>query len=150
MEEVYYKKVGSKYVAVSYYNHEVMDSVPLGSHLIIKREGSTSRRNNITPAFAPMIAAGYYAESAIVESIVKASELRPTNKMPLTPKQAEAWHALAEAFGTETHALTYGSYQDAASAGVTAMTVEAEKLLAHPSVRAAYNHFLLTCELVNA
>jgi hypothetical protein len=150
MEEVYYKKIGNKYVAVSYYNHDVMDSIPLGSHLIIKSKGSTSRRNNITPAFAPMIAAGYYAESAIVESIVKASELRPTNKMPLTPKQADAWNMLAEAFGTETHALTYGSYQDAAIAGVKAMTDEANKLLEHPTVRAAYDHFLLTCELVHA
>lgn len=150
MEEVFYKKVGRRYVPVSYYDTDVMDSIPYGSHLIIKAEdGVTSRRQQVIPAFAPMLAAAYHAEKAIVRAIMKASELRPTNKSPLTPEQAAAWSALSKTFGTDMYPLTYGSYQDAADAGAKAMAEEAEKLLQHPSVRAAYEHFLLTCELTN-
>jgi cobalamin biosynthesis protein CbiG len=43
--------------------------------------------------------------------------------------------------------FTHGSARDAAEAGVKAMQEEADKLLSNPSVRKAYERFILVCEL---
>lgn len=147
-ETVFYKKVGRRYVPVSYYDSEVMDSVKPGTHLVVKRKGSTLRRVDIDPAFAPMIAAGVYAEDAISDSIMQASSLRcPSDNQPLTPGQKAAWELLAKEFGRESFPLQWPSYRESAEAGVKALQEEAEKLLAHPSVRTAYDHFMLICKL---
>jgi hypothetical protein len=86
------------------------------------------------------------AEDAICRAISKASELRP-QRTPLTPQQKKAWEALAEAFGDELTTLSGLSVYDCAEAGVQAMIAEADKLMEHDSVRRAYDHFLLVCEL---
>ena len=110
--------------------------------------GGSSRRFNIDPAYAPMIAAARVAEDAISKSIMDASALRvPARDQPLTPAQSKAWKALAKAFGREQYALEWCSYREAAEAGVNAMQAEAEKLMQHDSVKQAYEHFLLLCEL---
>ena len=110
--------------------------------------GGRSTRYNIEPAYAPMIAAGRVAEDAISKSIMDASALRvPKRDEPLTPAQLKAWKALAKEFGSERYALEWCSYREAAEAGVKAMQAEADKLMTNPSVRKAYEHFLLLCEL---
>jgi len=43
--------------------------------------------------------------------------------------------------------LTHGSIRDCAEAGVKAMMEEADKLMSNPSVKKAYEHFQLVCEL---
>lgn len=147
-ETVYYKRVGRRYEPVSYYNSEVLDAVPEGAHLIVKRKGCTSRRYNVDPAVAPMIAAGIYAEDKITSAIMTASQLRvPTNHHPLTEEQRAAWEHLAQTFGQDTFTLEWPSYRESADAGVKALQEEADKLLAHPSVRSAYDHFMLMCKL---
>jgi hypothetical protein len=79
---------------------------------------------------------------------MKASELRvPKNKLPLTEEQRQAWEHLAETFGQETLALEWPSYRESAEAGVKALQAEAEKMLTNPSVRKAYEHFLLVAKL---
>jgi hypothetical protein len=40
------------------------------------------------------------------------------------------------------------SAREIAEEGIKAMTLEAEKLLEHESVRKAYDHFMLMCQLV--
>lgn len=145
-EEVYYKKVGRRYVPVSYYNSEVMDAVPLGAHLIVKRSGVTSRRDQVDPAFAPMIAAGFYAEDAISSTIVKASEARPS-KISITQEEADAWENLKKVMGNDVCYIQYPSAADATRAGVKAMQAEAEKLLSNPAVKEAYDHFMLMCKI---
>jgi hypothetical protein len=95
-----------------------------------------------------MIAAGRVAEDAISKRIQEASALRvPTRDLPLTPAQLKAWKALARAFGKEQYALEWCSYREAAEAGVKAMQEEADKLLANPTVRKAYERFLFVAEL---
>ncbi len=145
---VFYRKVGRRYKPVSEYDQELIDAFTKGTHLVMSYPGGQSRRYNIDPAYAPMIAAGRVAEDAISSHIMKVSSLRPRqDRTPLTPEQKEAWERLAEAFGEERYALEYCSYREAAEAGVKAMMAEAEKLLQHESVRKAYEHFLLMCEL---
>ena len=103
------------------------------------------RRFNIDPAYAPMIAAGRVAEDKISEAIMKANELRPQTT-PITPAAQKAWMKLKKELGNEAM-LTRGSAREAAEMAVKAMADEADKLLANPSVRKAYERFLLIAEL---
>jgi hypothetical protein len=148
MKKVYYEKVGRKYVPVAEYDNELLDSFPKGNHLVMCYPGGSSRRFNIDPALAPMIAAGRVAEDAISKVIMERSAMRPrSDRTPLTQEQKKAWEKLAKAFGDERYALEYCSYREAAEAGVEAMMKEAEELLSNPVVRKAYEKFLMICEL---
>jgi hypothetical protein len=145
---IYYQKVGRRYKPVYEYDQKLTDSLPKGTHLIQCYPGGQSTRYNINPAYAPMIAAGRVAEDAISKSIMDASALRvPARDQPLTPAQLKAWKALAKAFGKEQYALEWCSYREAAEAGVKAMQAEADKLMTNPSVRKAYERFLLVAQL---
>lgn len=146
MKKIYYEKVGCKYVPVAEYDNDFLDSFTKGTHLVMSYPGGTSRRFNIDPNYAAMIAAGRVAEEAICESMRKASELKP-QRTPITLGQQKAWKKLAKEFGDEICPLTYGSARDHAEAAVTAMMKEADNLLKHDGVRKSYDHFLLMCEL---
>ena len=146
MKKIYYEKVGRRYVPVAEYDNELLDSFPKGNHLVMAYPGGQSRRFNIDPNYAAMIAAGRVAEDAICNALRKASEMKP-QRTPITPGQKKAWEKLAKEFGDELCPLTYGSYRDHAEAGVKAMQEEADKLMKHDSVRKAYEHFILMCEL---
>jgi hypothetical protein len=95
-----------------------------------------------------MIAAGRVAEDVISKKIMDASALRiPERQKPLTPEQKAAWEHLASTFGQEKYALEWCSYREAAEAGVNAMMEEAEKLMINPTVRKAFERFLMIAEL---
>lgn len=145
MTEVFYKKVGRKYVPVAEYNSSLLDSIPYGHFLLSVFENGSSR-SRVMPAFAPMIAAGLYSKDTITRAIREASELRPRN-IPVTPGQAAAWKKLQEEFGEDRHCLTWPAAQDTADDVVKAMQVQADKYLTDPMVRKAYDHFLLIVEL---
>jgi hypothetical protein len=146
MRETYYKKCGRRYVPVAEYDSDLMDSFPKGTHLVQCYPGGSLRKFNIDPAYAPMIAAGRVAEDAICEALRKASDLRPS-RAPLTDAERIAWENLKEAFGDSAHALQWPAAREACEHAVMAMAKEAEKLLENPGVRAAYDHFILMCEL---
>jgi hypothetical protein len=145
-ETIFYVKKGRRYVPHSTYSPEFCDSFPKGTHLVDVYPGGTSRRFNIDPAYAPMIAAGRVAEDAMSRAISQASELRP-QRTPLTQGQRDAWRKLAKEFGDELATLSMGCARDIAEAGVQAQMAEAEKLLANPTVRKAYERFLFVAEL---
>lgn len=146
MKKIFYEKVGRRYVPVAEYNNELLDSFPKGNHLVSIYPGGRSHWYNIDPAYAPMIAAGRVAENAISEAIRKASELRP-QQTPITPGQKKAWDKLAKEFGDELATLHGLCIRDCTEAGVQAMQTEADKLMKHPSVKKAYEQFMLVCEL---
>jgi len=146
MKKIYYEKVGRKYVPVAEYDSTYLDSFPKGCHLVMVYPGGSSRRFNVDPDYASLIAAGRIAEDAISEAIRKASDLRPKSA-PITPGQRAAWDKLVEEFGEEARVLEWPSAREAAEEAVKAMQAEAEKLMTHESVRKAYEHFLLTVEL---
>jgi hypothetical protein len=145
-ETIFYVKKGRRYIPHSSYSSEFCDSFPKGTHLVQSYPGGSSRRFNIDPAYAPMIAAGHVAEDAICRAISKASELRP-QQTPITPGQKKAWENLAKEFGNELATLQINSARDIAEAGIKAMMEEADKLLANPTVRKAYEKFLFVTEL---
>ena len=146
MKKIYYEKVGRRYVPVAEYDNELLDSFPKGNHLVMCYPGGSSRRFNIDPNYAAMIAAGRVAEDAISSAVSRASETRPTRKA-MTQSEIDAWNNLIAVWGEEARSLVSPCARDIAEAGVKAMMAEADKLMKHPSVRKAYEQFLLVCEL---
>lgn len=149
MKKIYYEKVGRRYVPVSEYDSELLDAFPKGTHIVMSYPGGASRRFNIDPNYAAMIAAGRVAEDAMCRAMSKASELRPA-RTPITPGQKKAWEKLAKEFGDELCTLHGQSIHDVVEAGVKAMQVEADELMKHESVRKAYDHFFLMCQMVKS
>jgi hypothetical protein len=146
MKKIYYEKKGRRYVPVAEYDNELLDSFPKGYHLVSVYPGGSSRRFNIDPNYASMIAAGRVAEDAICEQLRKQSEMKP-QRTPLTSSQLKAWEQLAKELGDELCPLSYSSARDLAEAGVKAMMFEADRLMKHESVRKAYENFILMCKL---
>lgn len=150
MKTIFYKKVGRRYVPCSEYDSEFWDSFPKGTHLVMSYPGGKSTRYNVDPNYAAMIAAGRVAEEALASALVKAGELRlqrSDRERQLTPGQKAAWENLVKEFGASAKQLEWPSAREVAEAGVKAMSEEAEKLMQHPEVKKAYEHFLLVCEL---
>jgi len=145
-ETIFYIKKGRKYIPHSTYSTEFCDSFPKGTHLVQVYPGGTSRRFNIDPAYAPMIAAGRVAEDAISRVLMRASDLRP-KRAPLTEGQRAAWDNLVKEFGEEARCLEWPSAREACEEAVKAMTVEAEKLLDNAVVSQAFDRFLFISEL---
>lgn len=145
-KRLYYIKDGRKYTPVAEYDSDLMESFPKGNHIVMCYPGGQSRRYGIDPAFAPMIAAGRYAEDAICRKMFLASEAKP-KEAPITERQRAAWEEMKLAFGDEFFSLNFASTRDIAEAGVQAMQEEADKLLKHEAVQQAYDHFMFVAKL---
>jgi hypothetical protein len=151
MKKIYYEKLLSNagrviYKPVAEYDSEYIDSFPKGNHLVMCYPGGQSRRYNIDPNYAAMIAAGRAAEDAIAHAILVASELRP-QQTPVTKGQQRAWKKLAKEFGDELCTLSHSSAHDIAQVAIKALQKEADVLYSNPAVKKAYEHFLLVAEL---
>jgi len=149
MKKIYYEKIGRRYRPVAEYDSDLLDSFHRGSHLVCVYPGGQSRRYNVEPNYAALIAAGRVAEDAICQALHKASEMRP-ERTPITEGQRKAWRKLAKEFGDDLATLNLGCARDLAEVGVQAMQAEAEKLMKHASVRAAYDQFQLVCALTRS
>jgi len=151
MKKIFYEKVGRRYVPVSEYDSDLVDAFPKGTHIIMSYPGGKSTRYNIDPNYAAMIAAGRLAEDAVSKALVEATEIRRQQRhekgTPLTPGQKAAWEKLVEEFGPDAKQLEWPSARECAEKAVAAMQEEADKLMQHESVRQAYEHFQLMCEL---
>jgi hypothetical protein len=152
-KKIYYEKVGRKYVPVAEYDSNLVDSFHKGTHLVIVYPGGTSRRFDIDPNYAAMIAAGRVAQDVVSKHIIDATEIRRQKErhadgsVPLTPGQKAAWNKLIEEFGDSARQLEWPSAHEAAEAAVAAMQVEADKLMTNPAVKRAYDNFQMICNL---
>ena len=147
MKKIFYEKKGRRYVPVSEYDSDYLDSLPKGDHLVSVYPGGSSRRYRIDPALAPMIAAGRYAQDAIVRRIQEATELRPMSREIDEATQRKWKKFIATIPEDFRYMFTHGSAIDAAEAGVRAMQEEAQRRMSHPAVRQAYEHFLTVARL---
>jgi hypothetical protein len=145
-ETIFYIKKGRRYIPHSSYSSEFCDSFPKGTHLVDVYPGGSSRRFNIDPAYAPMIAAGRVAEDTISRALMRASDMRP-KEQPLTQEQRDAWEHLIKVFGPSARQLEWPSAREACEAAVKAMQEEADKLMKNPTVRKAYDKFLFVAAL---
>jgi len=150
-KEIFYKKVGRKYVPVSEYDSDLSYALPKGAHLLIVYPGGQSTRYDINPNYAAMLAACRVAEDAISKAIMDATEIRRQTRgkseTPLTESQKAAWENLVKEFGDDAKQLEWPSARGAAEDAVKAMMAEAEKLMSVPSVKKAYEQFMLMAEL---
>ena len=147
-KEVFYRKVGNKYVPVSEYDDRFSYSMREGHHLVMCVPGGKSTRYNIDPDFAAMIAAGYYAEDAISKAIVRGQEMRPHQGEKLTPEQHEAWTKFVDVMGDRGRYIEWPSAREATENGIKAMMEQAKELFEmNPSVKAAYEHLLTLAAL---
>jgi hypothetical protein len=146
MKKVFYEKVGRRYVPVMEYDNELIDAFPKGTHIVMSYPGGQSRRYNIDPNYAAMIAAGRVAEDAICTAMGKADEVQPPRKA-LTEAERDAWNNLIAVWGDEARSLCRACVRDVAEAAVQAMQDEADKLMTHEAVRRAYEHFQMVCQL---
>jgi hypothetical protein len=150
VKKIFYEKVGRKYVPVYEYDQTLMDAFPKGTHIVMCYPGGQSTRYNVDPNYAAMIAAGRLAEDAISKKLMEASEIRMQRKdrdRELTDEQQAAWNNLIAVFGDSAKQLEWASIREIAEAGVDAMQAEALKLMQNESVRKAYEHFQLMCQL---
>lgn len=148
MKKIYYEKRGRRYYPVSEYDSDLLDGFTKGSHLVCVYPGGSSRRYNVEPNYAAMIAAGRVAEDAICAAMVKADEVKPSRKA-LTVEEHAAWMNLIEVWGEEARSLRRPAIRDIAEAAVEAMQEEADKLMTHPAVKKAWDQFQLVCKLVS-
>jgi hypothetical protein len=146
MKKIYYEKIGRKYVPVAEYDSDYFDSFSKGTHLVMVYPGGQSRRYDIDPDYAGLIAASRVAEDAMAQAMRAASELKP-QKTPITPGQQKAWNKLAKEFGDELCTLQGASTRDIAEAGLKALQHEANMLYSNPAVKKAYDNFILVCQL---
>jgi hypothetical protein len=148
-KKIYYEKVGRRYVPVAEYDSNFQDSLTKGNHLVMCYPGGKSRRFNIDPDYAGLIAAGRVAENAISKKIMEATEIRRNSRMSkeLTPGQRAAWDNLVKEFGDDAKQLEWPSAREAAEAAVNALQEEANVLYSNEAVRKAYDHFILMCKL---
>jgi len=144
--KVYYEKVGRKYVPVSEYNQDLRDSFHKGAHLVIVEPGHSSTKYNIDPNYAALMAASNKVKDKMVSTLVEASKLKPVKK-ELTPEQHKAYLAFAKTMGDEFHSLYTDSASNIVEAGLQVLMEEANKMLNHPSVKDAYEKFLLVSKL---
>ena len=149
MKKIYYEKVGRRYVPVSEYDSDLLDSFSKGSHLVMTYPGGQSRRYNIDPNYAALIAAGRVAEDAMHNAIRKAGEMKQAawDNVCLNNEQLAAWEHFKKVMGERGHYVQYNSIHDIAEAGLKALEAEAENLMKHESVKHAYEQFLLVCKL---
>jgi len=150
MKKVYYEKVGRRYVPVAEYDNDLLDSFPKGTHLVMCYPGGSSRRFNVDPDYAAMIAAGRVAEDAVSKKIMEATEIRRNYKnrnTPLTPGQRAAWDKLIEELGEDARQLEWPSARECAEEAVKAMMVEANMLMSNPAVKKSWDNFQMICQL---
>ena len=146
MKKIYYEKRGRRYVPVAENDYDMFEALPKGSHLVMCYPGGQTKRYNINPNYAALLAASRVAEDVMSRALYEASEMRP-RRTPITEEQQKAWEHLVKVFGEEARCLQYPSARDIAEAGVKALQKEADKLMQHASVKRAYEQLLLVCEL---
>jgi hypothetical protein len=149
MKKIFYEKVGRKYVPVSEYDSDLLDSFRHGNHLVMSYPGGQSRAYNIDPNYAALIAAGRVAQEPMHRAINEAAKMKSDewNNVALDNEQFEAWNRFVEVMGERGRYVYYNSVHDIAEAGIKALEEEAANLMKHESVRNAYEQFLLVCKL---
>ncbi len=145
-QTVYYRKEGRRYVPVALYDQDLCDSYPFGCTLVQVAPGCQTRRYNVDPDRAGLVAAAMYATDSLTDALRAAGRAQPEPE-PLTKEQHDAWQHLNRVMETDVK-LLYGSLADIARAGAESLATEFEQTLAqHPQVREAYEQFKIVYKL---
>ena len=118
MNEVFYKKVGRKYVQIN--DPYALDGLREGWWLVKVAAGSTSIRQAVYPHKAEIQAAAKDKVDQLVEIIIKASEARPQS-IPLSEQAKADWAWFMSRNGKEFNTLEYPSVQENAEKIIEAL-----------------------------
>jgi len=118
MNEVFYKKVGRKYVQIN--DPYALDGLREGWWLVKVAPGSTSIRQAVYPHKAEIQAAAKDKEDQLVEIIRKASEARPQS-IPSSEQAKADWDWFISRNGKEFNTLEYPSMQQNAEKIIEAL-----------------------------
>lgn len=104
MTETFYKRVVSpsgriKYEPVLWYEQEVTNSFPLGTHLVTVTPGLV-RQRRVDPELATYEALPHLLIDETADMILDALKYEPPHN-ELTEEQRTAWEALSESLGRE-------------------------------------------------
>jgi len=102
-EQQRYKKVGRRYVLVSWY--DATDTWTPGSYLVTIQKTASGRsihserilatRDLVTPDYLALKAAAQNLESKLIDIVYEANKAKPATST-LTPTQVKAWRALEQ------------------------------------------------------
>lgn len=144
--EIYYKKVGKKYVPISVYDHNVLGSLPKGHHLVIVDDNFKSTYHNVTPDIVPLIAATKIFEKIITSKLLEKSQQR-TFSPELTSEQRKAWDAYYELVKNSNNVSFGLSYSEIARSVTQILENKTAEMMKNPAVKNAYDEFMVICKL---
>lgn len=146
MEDTIYKKdANGNYVPISWYDPEICDGFPIGSHVVVKKEGSAMRRYRIDPMYAPMLAVAMESQDELASVLVDVSKARH-DRDELTEEQKEAWEQMRKAFDGLPY-IAYPSNYDIIEKWMDVLSRKTQEMLTCESARKAYDDFLLVYKL---
>jgi len=143
--DIIYKKVGKKYFPMGVDTYK-WDILPVGAHLIVIDGGCTTRKYNIDPDYAPMLAAVMYCRDELANAIGEATSARPRNQ-PITELQRKKWEEFAESMGESLMLLQHDSTYDVAEKVLKMLIARSDELLKNESVKLAHDQFLFLSKL---
>jgi len=100
MQETFYRKVGRRYQPVSYYDSDLLDSMPPGVHLICVLPGEKSFTRSINPDHAAVLGALRLHRNAILD--VLREKCGATSTRPLTKKELAGLAAYTKVTGNDS------------------------------------------------
>jgi len=152
----YYKKVKTpsgrnKYIKVSEYDGQFRSSLPVGTWVQVQRKNGMSRRYQIDPAIAPLIAASIILGDKIQDIVSSAASFGPPKSTEkeaeaLTPEQIVAWENFRKAFGGLT-VIQGKSIAEVSEEITSKLAEEASRLLQNETVKDAYDHFVFITKI---
>ena len=151
-ETVLYRKETSKNGRVRYRPARKLadlysgDIWPFGFHLVQVDKNVTSRRYDIDPDYAALVAALMIAEEQITGLLVDQLEWKLDK--PLTVEQQQAWDSVKELiFGDERARVTRPAIRTAVRESLDNIQPIIDEILTNPALKKAYETFHLVCEL---
>ncbi len=147
----FYTKNVSKNGKVSYhpvreYDPDLTDALPYGTHLIIVDKNVQSRRYNIDPDYATLIAAAINCKDILLDTLAE-NNTATLSKLPYTQKQLDLWEELKNSLEVDYLSMTKPSWNEQAESLVDKLIEQSKILLQKPAVQKAHANFQLICKL---
>jgi len=118
-EHILYKKVGKKYIPTN--DPWAYTGLREGWWLVKVGAGCTSVRTAIYPAKAELLAAAKDKEDELVDIILKASQAKPKEGVPMSEQARKDWEWFISKHGKEFNTIYYPSFQENAEKIVNAI-----------------------------
>lgn len=153
MNRTFYEKINGEFVPTCLWD-AIDESVPTptwnaisnqslesGAWLVVVKPGTKITQKAVDIDWAPLQAAGILAQDNIAQAIYNES------RKNVPTKSSGASATTINSYDVFPYNMTRSQAQHIAEAGIQAMQDQAQELLSNPSVRAAYDQFMLICKL---